>query len=482
MTSDNQFPATFKFGASTASYQIEGAASEGGRSPSIWDTFSATPGKVVGGESGAVACDHYHRYVEDVQAMADLGLDAYRFSMAWPRLQPTGEGDFNPEGVAFYNGLLDELVKHGIEPIVTLYHWDLPQVLEDQGGWPERFMVDRFADYARRAVEAFGDRVSTWTTFNEPWCTAFLGYSSGAHAPGRSEPAASLAAAHHLNLAHGRAYAHIRAIRPDAQVSIVLNSHLPRPWNVADPRDVEAAHKIDALANRIFMDPISKGEYPADLLEFTSEVTDWSFIHDGDLDQIKGTVDILGVNYYSSHSVRHRDGARVDTGEDGHKATRFSCWPGADDVEFMPLIGKRTTMGWNVDPSGFHAHLNRMWNDMQVPIIVTENGASWPDEVDQDGRIRDIDRYRYYHDHLHAVLLAMQEGADIRGYMAWSLMDNFEWAWGYQKRFGMIRVDYDTLVRTWKDSAYWYRETIKNRAITAVEGIDEIVDAAPRQF
>lgn len=476
------FPNDFLFGAATASYQIEGGVKEGGRGPSIWDTFSATPGRVLDGDTGEVACDHYHRLADDVGAMAELGLTAYRFSMAWPRIQPTGSGEFNQEGFDFYHRLFDELEKHKITPLVTLYHWDLPQDLEDAGGWPARETVDRFVEYARRTAQEFKDRAVYWTTFNEPWCTAFLGYGSGAHAPGRSSHPDSLAAAHHLNLAHGLAYKAIKEVHPEAQVSIVLNSHLPRPWNVANPKDVEAAHKIDALANRIFIDPLVKGSYPQDLLDFTQEITDWSFVHEGDLDAIKGTVDLIGVNYYSSHSVRHREGPRVDTGEDGHKTTRFSCWPGADDVEFMPLVGKRTTMGWNVDPSGFHAHLLRIASDFDVPMIVTENGASWPDEVDEDGRIRDEDRYRYYYDHLSALLRARSEGADIRGYMAWSLMDNFEWGWGYSKRFGMLRVDYGSLLRTWKDSAYWYRETIRTRTVTPLEKIEELVETPPRSY
>ena len=483
MTDQNlSFPSDFLFGASTASYQIEGGFDEDGRGPSIWDTFSKTPGRVFEGDTGDVACDHYHRFAEDVAAMADLGLEAYRFSMAWPRIQPTGSGDFNQAGFDFYHRLFDELEKHGIKPLVTLYHWDLPQPLEDNGGWPNRDTAYAFAAYAKRTVEEFKDRDVTWTTFNEPWCTAFLGYGSGAHAPGVSDHAKSLEAMHHLNLAHGLAYKAIKEVKPDATVSLVLNSHMPRPWNVANPKDVEAAQLIDALANRVFMEPFTKGEYPQIVLDATKDITDWSFVHDGDFEITKDTIDLLGVNYYSSHSVRHVEGERIDTGEDGHKATKFSCWPGADHVAFMPLIGKRTTMGWNVDPSGFHAHLLRMHHDMQLPIIVTENGASWPDEVDEDGRIRDIDRYTYYHDHLAALLRAREEGADIRGYMAWSLMDNFEWAYGYSKRFGMMRVDYDTLVRTWKDSAYWYSETIKNHAITPLDAIDGIAQTPPKHY
>ena len=483
-----QFPADFLFGASTASYQIEGGVHEGGRGASIWDTFAHTPGRTLDGDTGDVACDHFHRYADDIAAMAEMGLTAYRFSLAWPRIQPDGpvgsgaDGGFNAEGFAFYHRVLDELESHGIEPIVTLYHWDLPQWAEDAGGWPDRAVVNSFVNYARACAAEFGDRIRHWTTFNEPWCTAFLGYGSGAHAPGRSDHAESLAAAHHLNLAHGLAYAAIKEEAPNASVSIVLNSHLPRPWNVADPRDVEAAHLIDALANRVFLDPLAHGRYPEDLLAATSGITDWGFVKEGDLDAVKDTVDEIGVNYYSSHIVRHQDGPRHDTGEDGHKATTFSCWPGADHVEFMPLVGKRTTMGWNVDPSGFHAHLLRVHRDLGVPMIVTENGASWPDEVSEDGRIRDVDRYEYLHDHLAALLLARAEGADVRGYMAWSLMDNFEWGWGYSKRFGMLRVDYDTQVRTWKDSAYWYAETIRNRALAPVDSIDSLVQTPPTSY
>ena len=293
-------------GVATSAYQIEGAATEGGRGPSIWDIFSHTEGRTWNGDTGDVACDHFHRYADDIAAMAEIGMTAYRFSMAWPRIQPDGEGAFNEEGFAFYHRILDELEKHGIEPLVTLYHWDLPQALEDKGGWPTRHVAERFAAYARRTVEEFKDRVTYWTTFNEPWCTAFLGYGSGAHAPGRSDHADSLAAAHHLNLAHGLAYREIKAVHPESVVSVVLNSHLPRPWNVANPLDVEAAHKIDALANGVFLDPLASGTYPANLLEFTKDVTDWSFVHRGDLDVVKGSLDIIGVNYYSSRWVIQR--------------------------------------------------------------------------------------------------------------------------------------------------------------------------------
>ncbi len=463
------FPDGFLFGASTASYQIEGAVAEGGRGPSIWDTRSHTPGLIKNGDTGDVADDHYHRFADDVAAMAQMGLTAYRFSIAWPRIQPTGGGEFNEEGFAFYHRLLDELDKHGIEPLVTLYHWDLPQPLEDAGGWPNRDTAYAFEAYARRTVEEFKDRVTFWTTLNEPWCSAFLGYSQGSHAPSRTEPAASLAAAHHLNLAHGLASRAIKEIAPDATVSIVLNAHIPRPWDPSNPKDVDASRRIDALANRIFIDPFVAGTYPDDLIEDTRTLTDWSFVRDGDLAITRGSIDVVGVNYYSSHIVRHNPGAVGLPGADGHGTGAGTAFPGADAVQFMRPFGPLTTMGWNQDASAFHGHLLRMHRDMGLPIVVTENGAAFDDVVAPDGRIHDTDRVRYLHDHFEAALLAIADGADIRGYMVWSFMDNFEWSYGYSQRFGLLRVDFDSLLRTWKDSAYWYQETIRTRTLAQVD-------------
>jgi len=469
------FPAGFLFGAATASYQIEGAFDEDGRGPSIWDTFAKTPGRVLNAETGDIADDHYHRYVEDVQHMADLGLGAYRFSFAWPRIQPDGKGEFNREGVAFYHRLLDELDKHGIKKLATLYHWDLPQTLEDEGGWPVRATAYHFEKYARFMAEEFGDRIDVWTTLNEPWCAAFLGYSSGAHAPGRSEPAASLAAAHHLNLAHGLAGRAIRSRIPGAQICIALNTHVPRPWDPTNPKDVDAARQIDALANRVFIDPLIKGEYPADLLQDTADVTDWAFVLEGDLDICRGPLDIVGVNYYSSHMVRFNDSIREWSAADGHKKSAFSCWPGADNCEFMPLVGPKTSMTWNIDPSAFTAHLIRMQRDTGLPLMVTENGAAFEDVVGEDGRVHDAERIAYLHGHLAAVLDAIAQGVNVQGYMVWSLLDNFEWGYGFERRFGMIRVDYTTLARIWKDSAYWYQQTIAMGALQPTTIVDGLV-------
>lgn len=476
------FPATFLFGAATASFQIEGATSEDGRGPSIWDTRCQTPGLIVNGDNADVTDDHYHRYVDDIAAMAALGMNAYRFSMAWPRIQPTGTGDVNPAGFAFYHKVLDELEKHGITPIVTLYHWDLPQALEDAGGWPNRETAYHFEEYARLTVTEFKDRVKRWTTFNEPWCSAFLGYASGGHAPSRTEPPLSLAAAHHLNLAHALGYNAIKAVIPDAEVSLVVNAHLPRPWDPSRAQDRDAARQIDALANRIFMDPFIKGEYPADLIADTTGLTDWSFVKAGDLALCKGTLDLVGVNYYSSHVVRHNDDPHRKFGSDGHGSSRASAWPGADAVEFMPPQGPVTTMNWNIDPSAFHAHLVRMARDTGLPLMITENGASFDDVVGADGRIHDTQRVQYLHDHFTAALLAMDEGVDLRGYMVWSFMDNFEWSYGFSKRFGIMRVDYDSLKRTWKDSAYWYQETIRTRQVTPVALAWDLGPTPPASF
>jgi beta-glucosidase len=432
----------FVWGAATAAYQIEGAAQEDGRVPSIWDTYSRTPGRVLGGDTGDVATDHYHRWPEDVATMSALGLRAYRFSIAWPRIH-------DRRGVDFYSRLVDALLERGIAPVATLYHWDLPQELEDAGGWPVRDTALRFADYAERIGQVLGDRVHTWTTLNEPWCAAFLGYASGVHAPGRTEPAAALAAAHHLNLAHGLA----AQVLP-GRVSVTLNLHHVRG-------DAEAVRRVDAVANRIFLGPMLQGGYPGDLLEDTARITDWSFVRDGDEAVIAAPLDVLGVNYYSPTLVRTWDGASPRATADGHGDGAASPWVGCDDVEFVRQPGPYTAMGWSVDATGLTELLLRLHHDHPgMPLMVTENGAAFEDRVDPDGRIRDQRRIDYLRDHIDAVGRAMTAGADVRGYFVWSLLDNFEWAYGYSKRFGIVHVDYPTQRRTWKDSARWYRDAI----------------------
>ncbi|MGX1122857.1 beta-glucosidase/6-phospho-beta-glucosidase/beta-galactosidase [Streptomyces ambofaciens] len=345
------FPKGFLWGSATASYQVEGAAGEDGRTPSIWDTYARTPGRVRNGDTGDTATDHYHRRSEDVALMSELGLGAYRFSLAWPRIQPTGRGPAVQKGLDFYRRLVDELLEKGIQPVATLYHWDLPQELEDTGGWPERATAERFAEYAAIAADALGDRVKTWTTLNEPWCSAFLGYGSGVHAPGRTDPVAALRAAHHLNLAHGLAVEALRdRVRADAQVSVTLNIHHVRPLTASDG-DADAVRRIDALANRVFTGPMLNGAYPEDLLKDTAGLTDWSFVQDGDLRQAHQPLDFLGVNYYTPTVVSETDGSAAHT-SDGHGNSAHSPWPGADRVAFHQPPGATTAMGWAVDPTG----------------------------------------------------------------------------------------------------------------------------------
>ncbi len=466
MTALTPFPESFVFGSATASYQIEGGAREDGREPSIWDTFSRTPGKVWNGDTGDVACDHYHRWEADLDLMKELGLDAYRFSIAWPRITPFGQT--NQAGIDFYSKLVDGLLERGIRPVATLYHWDLPQSLEDLGGWTSRDTVDRFAEYASVIGEALGDRVHTWTTLNEPWCSAYLGYGQGGHAPGRSEPLSALRAVHHLNLAHGRALQALRSVvtKEDAQYSVTLNFHALRDGGGQD--SAEAMRRIDALANRAFTFPMLRGEYPADLLEDTAKVTDWSFVEDGDLETIHQPIDVLGVNYYSTTTVRMWDGVSPKQNKDGHKESGGTAWPGSDDVvEFVQQEGPYTAMGWNIAPEALEELLVSLTE--QFPgqaLMVTENGAAFDDTV-ENGRVADPLRVDYLKRHFEAARRAMERGADLRGYFVWSLMDNFEWGYGYAKRFGIVRVDFDTLERLPKDSARWYQELMRTHSIPA---------------
>ncbi|MFI6105348.1 GH1 family beta-glucosidase [Streptomyces sp. NPDC051310] len=444
------FPAGFRWGTATAAYQIEGAADEDGRTPSIWDTFSRTPGNVRNGDTGDIAADHYHRMREDVALLKDLGVSDYRFSVAWPRVQPTGRGPAVQKGLDFYRRLVDELRSADIRPVATLYHWDLPQELEDAGGWPHRETAERFAEYASLVAGALGDGVSTWTTLNEPWCAAFLGYAAGVHAPGRTDPVASLRAAHHLNLAHGRAVQALRAVLPpSAEVSLTLNLHAVRALSES-AADVDAARRVDALGNRIFLDPVFRGRLPADLVADTALLTDWSFVRDGDLEVTSARVDSLGINYYSPTVV----GAGTTESP--------SPWPGAEQhVRFVPAPGPRTAMDWPVDADGLYELLVRLRDELPgVPLLVTENGAAYDDYADPSGDVHDPERVAYLHAHLAAVHRALADGADVRGYFLWSLMDNFEWAYGYGKRFGIVHVDFASQRRTPKDSARWYADVI----------------------
>jgi len=471
--SGRQLPADFLWGSATASYQIEGAHDEDGRQPSIWDTFSRTPGKVLDGDTGDVAVDHYHRVPQDVAIMKDLGLQAYRFSVAWPRIQPTGSGEFNQAGLDFYSDLVDRLIDAGIKPVVTLYHWDLPQPLEDEGGWANRRTAILFADYARKLAEVLGDRVHLWTTLNEPWCSAFLGYASGVHAPGVTDAAKSLAAVHHLNLAHGLAGRAIREVLgDDTPISITLNLHVTRAATDA-PEDVEAKRRIDTIANEVFLGPVLDGEYPKEVFADTEHISDWGFVQDGDLDLIKIPLAVLGVNFYSTGRVKHGTGPDLEPGTpgpDGHRVSEQTPWVGADDVEWLPQPGPHTAMGWNIEPQGLVDLLLELRDRYpNQPLAITENGAAFYDTVSEDGRVHDADRVAYLHDHIDAVGEAIEAGADVRGYFVWSLLDNFEWAYGYDRRFGVVRVDYDTHERIVKDSGLWYRELIRTGTIAPAE-------------
>ncbi|RAY11627.1 beta-glucosidase [Actinomadura craniellae] len=455
-----RFPTGFLWGAATAAYQIEGATAEGGRGRSIWDTFATVPGAVLNGENGDVAVDHYHRFPQDVAMMADLGLTAYRFSVAWPRIQPAGSGPANQAGLDFYSRLVDTLLAAGVQPWPTLYHWDLPQPLEDRGGWPERDTAHRFAEYAALVHGALGDRVGNWMTVNEPWCAAFLGYASGEHAPGRREPAAALAAAHHLLLGHGLAVSAMRADRPGVRVGPAVNLYAVSPQTDA-PEDLDAARRIDGMQNRLFLDPLLLGRYPDDLLADLAPYGFAEHVRDGDLAAINAPIDLLGVNYYSRHTVSGLPGEATQAVSSPFSSV--SPWVGADHVRFVPAGRPVTGMGWEIDETGLAEVLTRLHRDYPaVPLYITENGAGYDDELDGDGAVHDIERIRYLDAHLRVCHGAIGAGVPLRGYFTWSLMDNYEWAWGYSKRFGLVYVDYATQRRVPKDSAAWYAQVIRS--------------------
>jgi beta-glucosidase len=459
-----EFPADFVLGSATAAYQIEGAYQEDGRGPSIWDTFSHTPGRTLDGDTGDVADDHYHRMNADLDLMKRLGLEAYRFSISWPRIQPNGTGKPLEAGLGFYSRLVDGLLERGITPIATLYHWDLPQALEDAGGWPERDTASRFAEYASITGEALGDRVAVWTTMNEPWCSAFLGYGSGGHAPGRTKDVSALRAAHHLMLGHGLAIQELRHVvsKADAQYSITLNFHSLRGEDNSSP---EAIRRIDALGNRSFTGPLLHGAYPADLLEDTKEITDWMFAQPGDVEIIHQPIDFLGVNFYSTATVRMWDGRSAKASNDGHRDTGGSPWPGSRDVEFLEQPGPYTAMGWNIAPEALEELLVSLSQEFpSLPLMITENGAAF-DDVLVDGAVHDAKRIDYLRRHFTAAHRAMARGVDLRGYLVWSLLDNFEWSYGFSKRFGLVRVDYETQERIVKDSGHWFASLIETRRI-----------------
>ncbi|GAB3897894.1 GH1 family beta-glucosidase [Microbispora bryophytorum subsp. camponoti] len=459
-TAGLMFPTGFVWGAATSAYQIEGAITADGRGRSIWDTFCSQDGRIVGGDTAETAIDHYNRYREDVKLMADLGLTAYRFSVSWPRIQPDGSGAYNAKGLDFYKRLVDELLSYGIDPWLTLYHWDLPQALEDAGGWPARDTSKRFADFAAAVHAELGDRVRNWSTVNEPWCSAFLGYASGEHAPGRREPAAALRAAHHLNLAHGLAVQAMRAQNADSQIGGCVNLYPVTPATGSEA-DQDAARRIDGLQNRFFLDALLKGSYPEDVLADLSHLSDMEFIQDGDLATIAAPLDMLLINYYSRFTVSGAPGGAASAA--AAPTDSGSPWIGSEHVGFVNGGRPVTSMGWEIDDSGLQEMLRRIAEEYpRIPLYISENGAAYDDVIAEDGAVHDPDRVAYIDAHLRTCHTAIESGIPLQGYFAWSLMDNFEWAWGYGKRFGLVYVDYETQARTMKSSALWYADTIRH--------------------
>ncbi len=433
-------PAEFVWGAATASYQVEGAVGEDGRGPSIWDTFCRTPGRVVLGHTGEVTADQYHRYREDITLMRELGLKRYRFSIAWPRVFPTGSGAPNPKGFDYYNRLIDALLAAGIEPVVTLYHWDLPQALEDAGGWPARDSAYRFGEYAELCYRELGDRVSSWITLNEPFCAAILGYLYGVHAPGERDRPAAYRAVHHLLLGHGLA---LKAFRDGAyrgDIGITLNTQTPRPATQRD-EDRAAAERASDLQTHMFLDPLMGGSYPERHLAAYPEVQ--MPVERGDMELIGQPIDFLGLNWYfeevAAADADHPEGFRL-----------------------CRQYQETTEMGWPVVAKGFYRHLR--WLEgytTGMPIYVTENGCAAPDELDRDGtRCHDPRRIAYLREHIAALRDAWRDGVNVKGYYVWSFIDNFEWAYGFTKRFGVVYCDYLDQRRVPKDSFYFYRDVV----------------------
>lgn len=442
-----KFPTAFTWGAATAAYQIEGAWNEAGKGESIWDRFAHTPGKIEDGTNGDVACDHYHLWPEDIARMQSLNIRAYRFSIAWPRILPQGTGSINRAGLDFYSRLVDGLLAAGIVPFVTLYHWELPQALQDQGGWPVRSTAEAFVEYVDLVTRHLGDRVKYWITHNEPWVVAFLGHQMGVHAPGWQDWPAALRAAHHLLLSHGWAVPLIRRNSPAAEVGLTLNVSPGEPAS-ASAADFQACRFHDGHIQRWFLDPLYGRHYPADMVaDYTARgylPSGLNFVQEGDLAAIAVPTDFLGINYYTRAVLRDEQAA-----------------DNLPQTVFQSPRSEWTDMGWEVYPEGLYQILNRLHFEYRPPkIYITENGASYGDGPDSTGRVRDERRVAYLREHLAAAHRAIQNGVPLAGYFAWSLLDNFEWARGCAQRFGLIWVDYDTQRRIPKDSALWYKEVI----------------------
>ncbi|WP_017471629.1 GH1 family beta-glucosidase [Amphibacillus jilinensis] len=438
-----QFPKDMKWGVATASYQIEGAANEGGRGVSIWDTFSKTPGKVVNGDNGDIACDSYHRYKEDIEIIEDLGVDFYRFSIAWPRIFPNGTGEVNQEGLDYYRRLVDQLLAKGIQPMCTLYHWDLPQALQDNGGWGNRETIDAFINYAEVIFKAFQGKIKHWITINEPWCVSFLSHFMGVHAPGDKDLQLGVDVAHHLHVAHGKAVMRFRELGIEGQIGYAPNVEWNEPYSNKQ-EDIDACKRANGFFIDWFFDPVFKGTYPDFLVDRFEEKGVQLNVQEGDMEIISQPIDFLGINYYTGGVARFKeneglfDHERVDTGY------------------------QKTDIGWNIYPEGFYNALTHIYKTYgSVPIYITENGSCYNDEP-KDRQVRDNKRIDYLQQHLISLHRAIETGVNIKGYISWSLFDNFEWAEGYTMRFGIVYVDYQTLERIKKDSFYWYKKIISN--------------------
>lgn len=445
-----EFPKDFIWGSATASYQIEGAYKEDGKGESIWDRFSHTPGKILNNDNGDLACDHYHRYKDDVKLMKEIGLKSYRYSISWPRIFPDGVGKPNEKGMDFYKRLTDLLLENGINPSVTLFHWDLPQKLQDKGGWTNRDTIEYFQEYSAFIFKNLGDVVPMWFTHNEPHIISFLGYMLGTHAPGKSDPLMMLDVSHNLLVSHGKVVSLYRDMNFNGKIGIALNLSTKYPASQSE-EDIKASYLSDSVTNRWYLDPLFKGYYPEDALEYYLRRNVHFTYPEEDMEIIKQPIDFLAINYYSPDFIKH------DQNE-------------SFTAVHNPLnVFEKTDMDWIVYPQGLYDLLKQLDKDYgSINLFISENGAAYKDIVDGDGTIKDSQRIKYINDHLSAAHKAIQEGVNLKGYYLWSLMDNFEWSFGYSKRFGIIHIDYETLKRTIKQSGYWYKDVIENNGINVV--------------
>lgn len=439
-----QFPKDMKWGTATASYQIEGAAFEDGRGLSIWDTFSHTPGKVINGDNGDVACDSYHRYEEDIELMKELGIDVYRFSVAWPRIFPKGRGEVNPKGLDFYHSFVDKLIENGIEPMCTLYHWDLPQTLQDEGGWDNRETIDAFVEYSELMFKEFSGKIKYWITLNEPWCISYLSNYLGLHAPGNKDLQLATNVAHNLLVAHGRTVKKFRDLGMEGEIGYAPNTTWLEPFSNKQ-EDIEACRRENAFFIEWFMDPVFLGEYPQFMVDWFEKKGVTVPIQEGDMEDIHQKIDFLGINYYTGHIAQYKENE------------------GLFDWEMVEMGYERTDIGWPIYPEGFYKVLTYITERYgTVPVYITENGSCYNHEP-KNGRVKDEPRIKYLKQHLTALSRSIESGVNIKGYLTWSMLDNFEWAEGYSKRFGLVHVDYNTLERTKKDSYYWFKHTAANK-------------------